>query len=163
VRLETPRLLLRPFEPADLDDFVALHAEPEVTRYITAFDRPTAEERLGKDAEEWRERGHGMFAVLEREHGTFLGRTAVKHWPQFDETEIGWVLRHEAWGNGYATEAARACVDWAFAEFELPYLTAMIAAANLRSIRVAERLDLTPVRKDMLLDDPVVVYTLQRP
>jgi RimJ/RimL family protein N-acetyltransferase len=44
----------------------------------------------------------------------------------------------------------------------VPYLTAMINPANLRSIRVAERLDLTPVRKDMLLDDPVVVYQVQR-
>jgi len=81
-----------------------------------------------------------MLAVFDGESGRFLGRAGLKHWPQFDETELG----------------------WGFTELDVPYLTAMINAANLRSIRVAERLDLTPVRKDMLLDNPAIVYTIQR-
>jgi RimJ/RimL family protein N-acetyltransferase len=163
VRLETRRLLLRPVSiEEDLDEFVALHTDPEVTRFVYRFDRAEAEERLHRNEREWRERGHGMFAVLDGESGRFLGRAGLKHWPQFDETEVGWVLRRDAWGHGYATEAARACIEWGFSDFDVPYLTAMINAANLRSIRVAERLDLTPVRKDMLLDNPVVVYTIRR-
>jgi RimJ/RimL family protein N-acetyltransferase len=158
MRLETRRLLLRPISLDDLDEFLALHADPEVTAFIYAFDRAEAEERLRRDEREWQERGHGMLAVLDRESGRFLGRAGLKHWPQFDETELGWVLGRDAWGHGYATEAVRACIQWGFSELDVPYLTAMIAAANLRSIRVAERLGLTPVRKDMLLDDPVVVY-----
>ena len=162
MRLETRRLLLRPISPDDLDEFVALHGDPEVTAFIYAFDRAEAEERLRRDEREWEERGHGMLAVLDGESGRFLGRAGLKHWPQFDETELGWVLRRDAWGHGYATEAVRACIEWGFTEFDVPYLTAMVNAANLRSIRVAERLGLTPVRKDMLLDNPVVVYAIPR-
>jgi RimJ/RimL family protein N-acetyltransferase len=97
-------------------------------------------------------------AILDGESGRFLGRAGLKHWPQFDETELGWVLRRDAWGHGYATEAAQACIEWGFSEFDLPYMTAMIAPASLRSIRVAERLGLAPQRKALLLDDPMIVY-----
>lgn len=69
----------------------------------------------------------------------------------------------DAWGQGFATEAVHACATWAFAEFDMPYLTAMIAPANTRSIRVAERLGLSPMREDVLLGDPVIVYRLERP
>lgn len=162
MRIETERLLLRPMEPADLDAFVALHAEPEVTRFIRPLDRAAAEERLQRDEREWEERGHGMLAVLDAEDGAFLGRCGLKHWPQFDETELGWALRRIAWGLGYATEAARACIEWGFAALDVPYLTAMINAENARSIKVAERLGLTPLREDELLGDPVVVYSLDR-
>jgi RimJ/RimL family protein N-acetyltransferase len=169
VLLETARLLLRPFGPEDLDDLVALHEDPEVTRYITTLDRAAAEERLRQDADEWRRRGHGMLAILGRPGsaqagtGRFLGRATVKHWPQFDETEVGWTLRRDAWGRGYATEAGRACVDWAFAELDVPYLTAMIAPGNHRSVRVAQRLGFKPMREDVLLGEPVIVHSRARP
>jgi RimJ/RimL family protein N-acetyltransferase len=101
--------------------------------------------------------------VLDRASGRFRGGAGLKHWPQFEETELGWALRRDAWGRGYATEAGRACIEWAFAAFSMPYLTAMVGAANVRSVRVAERLGLTPLRDDVLLGDPVVVYALHRP
>jgi RimJ/RimL family protein N-acetyltransferase len=162
VLLETRRLLLRPIAFDDLDEFVALHADPEVTRFVSRLDRQRAEDRLRRNEEEWRERGHGLLAVLDRGSGEFLGRAAVKYWPQLEETEVGWVLRRDAWGRGYATEAGRACVEWGFSLLEVPYLTAMISAANYRSIRVAERLGFEPIRKDLLLEDPVVVYAIDR-
>ena len=73
------------------------------------------------------------------------------------------MLRRDAWGNGYATEAARACLGWSFAELDVPYLTATINPDNVRSTRVAERLGMTPLREDVPLGDPVVVYSLDRP
>ena len=104
-----------------------------------------------------------MCAILERESGAFIGRCGFKHWPQFGETELGWALRRDAWGKGYATEAGRACIEWGFAELDVPYLTAMIHPRNARSIRVAERLGFEPLREDLLLGDPVTVYALQPP
>jgi RimJ/RimL family protein N-acetyltransferase len=86
----------------------------------------------------------------------------MKYWPQFDETELGWVFRRDAWGHGYATEAARACRDWGFCSLSVPYLTAMIQAANDRSAAVARRLGLSPLRTDVLLGTKVVVYALSR-
>jgi len=162
MRIETERLLLRPMGTGDLDQFVALHADPEVTRFIRPLDRDEAAERLRRDEREWSERRHGLFAVLDRESGNFLGRCGLKFWPQFEETELGWALRRDAWGHGYATEAGRACVEWGFSQLDLPYVTAMIAAGNLRSIRVAERLGFTHLRDDVLLGEPVVVHGLSR-
>ncbi len=84
------------------------------------------------------------------------------HWPRFDETELGWVLRRDAWGRGYATEAAGACFDWGFSALPVPYLTAMIDPSNAASIRVARRLNMAPLRNDRLLQSEVVVYGLSR-
>lgn len=147
---------------ADLDDFVELHDDPQVVRFIRRLGRRQAEERLRDVEREWEQRGHGLFAVLERTSGDFIGRVGLKHWRQFDETEIGWVLRADAWGHGYATEAARACIDWGFSALPDPYLTAMIGPDNSRSVRVARRLNFVPLRNDVLLDTDVVVYALGR-
>jgi RimJ/RimL family protein N-acetyltransferase len=133
-----------------------------VTRFIRPLNRGEAEERLDRDRREWSERGHGLLAILDPRSDSFLGRCGLKYWPQFDETELGWVLRRDAWGEGYATEAASACIEWAFSELDLSYLTAMINADNARSVRVAERLGFTPLRDDVLLGDPVVVHGLDK-
>lgn len=160
--LETERLLLRPLAIADVEEFVALHDDAEVTRFIRPLDRSAAEERLQSIAREWHERGHGMFAVLDRVTGRFLGRAGLRYWRQFDETEVGWVLRRDAWGHGYATEAAQACLNWAFAYLDLPYFTAMIHPENKASIRLAGRLGMSPLRRDVLLGERVVVFSLTR-
>jgi RimJ/RimL family protein N-acetyltransferase len=158
--IETKRLLLRPITLGDVHELVALHDDPEVARFIRRLELPAAEERLRLAEREWLERGHGMFAVLDRLTGRFLGRAGLKHWDHFDETEVGWALHRDVWGRGYATEAARACLDWGIASLEVPYVTAMIHPENEPSIRVAHRLGMSPLRADVLLGDPVVVYTL---
>jgi RimJ/RimL family protein N-acetyltransferase len=162
MHIDTERLYMRPMTMHDLDDLLALHSEPEVSRFMGEVDREEAINRLRRDDREWTEYGHGMFALLASDDGRFLGRITLKHWPQFEENEVGWVLRPEAWGQGYATEAARACAGWGFREFGYPYLTAMIRAENTRSIRVAERLGMTPLREDTLFDVPVVVHSVDR-
>lgn len=131
-----------------------------MTRFVRPLNRAEAEERLRKDEREWDERGHGLLAVCDKSGGDFLGRIGLKHWSQFDETEVGWILRRDAWGQGYATEAGRACVEWGFSELGVPYLTAMIGPGNERSIAVAERLGFSPLREDELLGEPMVVYSL---
>lgn len=147
---------------ADLVEFVQLHDDPEVARFIPRLELPAAIERLRDVEQEWAEHGHGTFAVLARDSGRFLGRVGLKYWPQFDETEVGWVLRRDAWGRGYATEAAEACVNLGFSVLAVPYLTAMIAPDNAASVRVARRLSMGPIRDDVLLDSDVVVYAVHR-
>jgi RimJ/RimL family protein N-acetyltransferase len=161
--IETDRLVLRPLTTADLDEVVELHAMPEVKRTMGAFSRSAARARLERNELEWDERGHGLVAIIERASGRFLGRSGLKYWRQVDETEVGWVLRADFWGHGFATEAGRACLDWGFRDLNVPYLTAMILPDNQRSIHVAERLGMTPLRTDSLMDLPVVVYALERP
>ena len=163
LRIETDRLLLRPLTTADLDEVVEMHAMPEVVRTMGPYDRPAALARLERNEHEWAERGHGLVAIHERASGRFVGRSGLKYWPQFEETEVGWVLRPDVWGQGFATEAGRACIDWGFRALEVPYLTAMIVPDNERSIGVATRLGMDPIRSDMLMDLPVVVYAIKRP
>ena len=163
--IETERLVLRRFAPADVDDLVALQADPEVRHYIQVaqpFGREQATERVQSDAAEWQERGRRMLAIEERAGGRFLGRVTLHDWAQFGETEIGWALRGDARGQGFATEAARAYMIWGFRNLDVAYLTAMIRPDNARSIAVAARLGMTELRTDVLSGRPVVVYSVSR-
>lgn len=162
VVIETERLLLRPLCMGDLDDFVELHAQPEVSRFTATFDRDEAGRRLAQVEREWARLGYGAMAVLHRAEGRYLGRCGLKHWPQFDETEIGWSLRREEWGHGYATEAAREILRWGFETLPVDYITAMIAPDNERSLRVAQRLGFSPLREDVLLGVDVIVHSISR-
>lgn len=158
ISIETERLRLRPVALGDLDEVVRLHEDPEVARFMGTPDRQWLEEWVEGSDGEWAELGYGRMAVLDRDSGAFLGRTGLKRWPQFGETEVGWALQPEARGKGLATEAARAVLEWS-QQFELPYVTAMIRPDNPASIAVAERLGLSPMREDELLGIPVIVYS----
>ncbi|GAA3731965.1 GNAT family N-acetyltransferase [Streptomyces tremellae] len=161
--IETERLVLRPLTRADVEPFVALHADERVSRFVGSYTRERAEERLAGIERQWAERGHGLCAVELREGGAFVGRCGLQYWEQFDETEIGWTFAAEAWGRGYATEAARACLAFAWRELSVPYVTAMIRHGNTPSVRVAERLGLAPRREDELYGHAVTVYAVDRP
>lgn len=158
--IETERLLLRPVEPDDLDELVRLHEDSAVAHYIGTPSREWLAERIGWSREEWAERGHGLLAIVDSSGG-FLGRTGLKYWPQFGETELGWVLQPEARGRGVATEAAGAVLRWGAANFDLPYITAMIRPDNTPSIAVAERLGFSSLREDELLGVEVTVYSIR--
>ena len=163
--IETERLLLRRFASADVDELVALQADREVRRFIQRgqpFGRRQATERVQADATEWQEHGHRMLAIEERVSGRFLGRVTLHDWTHLGETEIGWALRGDARGQGFATEAGRAFASWGFRTLAVPYLTAMIRPDNARSIAVAARLGMTELRTDVLSGTPVVVYSISR-
>lgn len=159
--IQTERLLLRPVEPDDLEELVSLHADPAVARFLGTPSREWLSERIGWSQEEWSERRHGLLAILDRRSGAFLGRTGLKYWPQFEETELGWILQPEARGRGIATEAAGAALRHAFSEHDLPYVTAMIRPDNARSIALAERLGFQVLREDELLGVAVTVYSIR--
>jgi RimJ/RimL family protein N-acetyltransferase len=156
MRIETERLLLRPLEAQDAEDLVALHTTPEVSRFMTVLDRDLALRRISQDCRNWAERGYGLVAILERGSGRFLG------WPQFGEVEVGWAVKPASWGRGVATEAGWACLRWGFETLHVPYLTAMIRPDNARSIRVAERLGMAPLRRDVLNGQEVIIYARSR-
>ncbi|QKW04959.1 GNAT family N-acetyltransferase [Streptomyces sp. NA04227] len=161
--IETERLILRPLGTADADLFVELHADPRVNRFVGAYSRQQALERLALIERQWSERGHGLCAIELRSTGEFVGRSGLQYWEQFDEVELGWTLRAEHWGHGYATEAARACLDWGFATLQEDYFTALIRPGNEPSVKVAERLGFSPRRQDEVMGNAVTVYALDRP
>jgi RimJ/RimL family protein N-acetyltransferase len=162
MRLETERLILRPVGAEDLDDLVRLHADPAVREVFGAADAEEVRGWLARAEAEWADRGHGRLAVLDRVDGSFLGRSGLRRWPEFDEVEVSWALLPEVRGRGLATEAGRASLAWGFELFDDPYLTAMIGPSNAASIAVAERLGMERLREDVLHGDPTVVYAARR-
>jgi RimJ/RimL family protein N-acetyltransferase len=85
-------------------------------------------------------------------------------WPEWKEVEVGYVFERAAWGRGLATEAARALVDWAFANLEVEYVISAIQSENTRSQAVAARLGMDVARRDVTpaTRTPVLVYSIHR-
>jgi RimJ/RimL family protein N-acetyltransferase len=162
VELRTKRLIMRPPGEADLDDLVAFHDDPLVRKVFGPASRDEVAEWVAIARRDWDARGHGRVVLLDPEGGAFLGRSGLRHWPEFDEVEVGWSLIAAARGRGLATEAGRAWLDWGFRELDAPYFTANIAHGNAASTAVAERLGMRPLREDTLLGAPVIVYAARR-
>lgn len=143
--LTTPRLLLRGWSEADAEPFAAMNADPRVMEYFPnplSFDESEALRR--RCMAELEAEGFGPYAVERRSDGAFLGFVGL-HRVKFEAdftpaVEIGWRLRADAWGHGYACEAARAVLDDAFGRLGLARVVAFAAVGNLRSQRVMERI-----------------------
>ncbi len=139
--LETSRLLLRPPLERDLDDWAALMADPVASRFIGGpLERPVAWRGMAAMAGCWTLRGFGMFSVLERASGRWVGRIGPWRPEGWPGPEIGWGLIRECWGRGYATEAAAAAIDWTLAALGWPEFIHVIAPENAASAAVARRL-----------------------
>ena len=153
VLLTTERLLLRRFTTADVDLLLELDSDPAVMRFITGGRSTTRAEIEDEVLPHWlalyeRQPGYGFWAAHERTSGAFVGwfhLRAATGVPA-DEPELGYRLRGEAWGRGYATEGARALVDLAFARNGARRVVAETMAVNTASRRVMEKAGLTLVR-----------------
>ena len=153
VFLQTPRLVLRRFTPADVDDLVRLDADPEVMRFVTG-GTPTAREEIEHEVlpaflDYYRRYpGFGFWAAIEKSTGEFLGWFHFRPRPDAapGEVELGYRLRRSAWGQGYATEGSRALIRKGFTEFGVQRVTAEAMAVNLASRRVMEKAGLSLVR-----------------
>lgn len=143
ITLTTDRLVLRPIEARDADAFAAMNADPAVMEHFTTgpLDRVASDRMLVRMREQHLRDGYGLAAVERTGDGAFLGFTGIhSHYWYPDEVEIGWRLAAHAWGHGYATEAATAWLEHAFAELRLPRLISITTPANTRSIAVMRRL-----------------------
>jgi RimJ/RimL family protein N-acetyltransferase len=113
-RLQTVRLVLREWQTTDADAYAAMTADPEVMRYLGGVkDHEQSWRAMAVHAGHWTLRGYGNWVVERASDGEFLGRVGLWYPEGWLGLEIGWTLARNAWGNGYATEAARAAMDWA--------------------------------------------------
>jgi RimJ/RimL family protein N-acetyltransferase len=165
VTLATTRLLLRMFRDSDLEDYAEMCADAEVMRYLglgKPLSRAEAWRNMAMMVGHWQLRGYGMWAVEERESGALIGRIGCwqpEGWPDF---EIGWMLRRACWGCGYATEGARAALDYAFLRLHRPRVISLIYPENAASIRVAERLGSRLEGTTEVMGCAALVYRLRR-
>jgi RimJ/RimL family protein N-acetyltransferase len=163
--LTTERLVLRPLEERDAEVFCGLLQDPEVVRFIGDGTIPSREDCWRAVAAwlgHWVLRGYGPWAVTDRESGAFMGRVGIHFpygWPQ---PELAYTLGKPFWGRGYATEACRAALDWAFTERDFPELVSLIYPENARSIRVATKLGETLRGESSLHGNPLLLYAITR-
>jgi len=141
--LETERLVMRPWRESDVDPYLELTSDPEAMRYLgfgETMDREGTWRNIALILGHWALRGYGFWAVEEKASGAFLGRVGLwqpEGWPGL---EVGWALLRRCWGKGYASEAARASLDYAFTKLGETHVISLIYPENQRSIRVAERI-----------------------
>jgi RimJ/RimL family protein N-acetyltransferase len=158
--IETERLLLRRPSEDDLPGLIEVHAHPEVERFTGVWGEPEARGWLERVERCWDAHGYGRLVVLEKLTGALLGRSGLQWFDDLGEVELGWTLRREAWGRGYASEAARAGLAWAFRDFGHSYVTSRIEPANERSTNVATRLGMKVIRTDLWAGHPFLVHAL---
>ncbi|HEY2777993.1 MAG TPA: GNAT family N-acetyltransferase [Gaiellaceae bacterium] len=140
--LRTDRLVLRPWREEDRAPFAALNADPVVMEHFpSTMTREASDAFVDFNMATIAERGWGLWAV--EAEGEFIGFVGLNE-PRFRPgVEIGWRLRREAWGHGYATEAAQAVLAFAFEELGLDEVISFTTVANQRSRRVMERIGMT--------------------
>ncbi len=151
--LETDRLLLRAFTPDDGDRLVALDADPKVVQFVTG-GAPTPRDEVVDDIlpaflrYQGSGTGYGFWAAEEKATGAFLGWFHLRpHGGDApDEPELGYRLRREAWGKGYATEGSLALIDRAFGELGARRVYAETMAVHTASRRVMEKAGMELVR-----------------
>lgn len=151
--LSTSRLWLRQWRPSDLEPFAALNADPHVMEFMPGrLSRAESDALVKRSQTEIDLRGFGFWAAELRESGQFIGFVGL-HAASFEAhftpcVEIGWRLARASWSHGYATEAARACLQLAFERLALPEVVAFTVPANTRSRAVMERLGMTHTAGD---------------
>ncbi len=150
--LETERLILRQWQESDLPAFAALNADAEVMAHFPATLSISESDRLAdKLSRQILEQGWGLWALERKSDGAFIGFTGLQNFSDMpflpkgeSAVEIGWRLARSAWGQGLASEAARAATDFAFTRLALTDLYSFTACQNSRSIAVMIRLGMQP-------------------
>lgn len=147
VILTTPRLTLRRFNPGDLDFLASLLGDPEVMRfYPRTLDRSGAMAWMEKSLVRYDRDGHGFWLVCDRESGQPRGQAGVlkQELEGRQIIEVGYMLDKSYWRQGLATEAARACRDWAFRNLPVDAVHSLIRPVNLPSQGVARKNGMSP-------------------
>jgi RimJ/RimL family protein N-acetyltransferase len=166
-RIETPRLVLRPFEDADVEAAFQWMSDPVVMRFMPFGADASIEmtrERIGRYRAHQTAHGFAKWLVVERESGEAIGDAGLMMLPELGWIDLGYRLARHAWGHGYATEAASAWIAFAndarlCAAAEMP-LGAFAHEDNHASLRVLRKIGFREQRRDLVMDIPAIVFEL---
>ena len=169
--LDTPRLLLRLPETSDAEPFMEIlwDAEAVEKKQVTLTEAPgdidLARRNTASLRDHWTSRGYGLWTVVEKANGQIIGCVGLQHWPGWPAVELAWAIHRSRWGHGFATEAARAALEWAWTTTTIDHIVSLINADDARSMRVAtkvgERFERTDV--DPINGESIHVYGIRRP
>ena len=163
--LETARLKLEPFNDSHYEGLRVMDSDPNVMLYITKGIVKTPEETwegIRRVQARWDKYGFSWWAIKEKSSNVIVGAACLQHLANVDGAplEIGWRLVPKHKGKGYATEAAKAIIDFAAKRVKATYLVAVADPENMPSQRVMQRLDMTYKAIEQHYDAPCVVYEL---
>lgn len=177
-RLETERLVVRSWRDEDKEPFAAMSRDADVMAHLGGpVDRPQSDSGVARMMATEAAQGQCFWALERKADGRFIGFCGLRQGGPAgtrvnDELEIGWRLAREAWGQGFAREAAHAVLHWGFAHRDAARITAWTVPANSASwglmirLGMVHRSELDFDHPDFAPDHPLsrhVVYTIQRP
>lgn len=143
--IETHRLILRQWEESDYEPFVQLNMDKDVMEFFpSVLTRDETLAQIERAINHIKEYGFGFFAVERKDNNQFIGFTGLYH-PRFESyftpcVEIGWRLSKANWNQGFATEAARACLQFGFDTLKLSEIYSFTSVNNIRSKNVMEKI-----------------------
>jgi len=147
ITLETTRLQMRPITIADTNALFRLYGDQKVmvSRKIGTLNRAKSDAELELLLNHWHRHGYGIFAVIEKESGQFIGECGLREIARDkDGIEISYGLFPSHWGKGYATEAATAMLDYGFLTLALPKIYGIAKATNTSSLKILSRFGMLP-------------------
>jgi len=171
--LTTERLILRTWRKADAGPYFAMNQDPQVIEHLLGpLTMEQVNEFMATMNDQQDKKGHTLWAVELKENGDFIGFIGLNYtdWPAHftPAVEVGWRLGSQYWGKGYATEGAKAALEYGFNQCGLKEIVSFTVPANVRSIRVMEKIGLKRNVKDdfahprLSLDHPLSQHILYR-
>jgi RimJ/RimL family protein N-acetyltransferase len=163
--LETPRLILSRFTEHDALLILYLNSNPEIVKYV---HEPvlTTEEQARKILVDTilpqYKNNLGRWAIHLKTTNEFIGWCGLKYRPELDEIDLGYRLKKDAWGKGYATEAAKYSLDHGLNYLKLTTITGRAHIENIASIKVLEKIGMQFTRKEVVDNCPVKTYTASK-
>lgn len=164
--IETSRLSLRPFTPADAPRLSAILHEEGILDY---FPDPTppplevTERSIARRLEHWAQYGYGRWAVMPRDTGVLAGWCGMDYATELGCAELTYLLSASVWGRGYATEAARATVRFGFEAAGLERIMSMAHPDNIASNKVIQRCGLRVSGSIVIEETTMLLYSMDRP
>jgi ribosomal-protein-alanine N-acetyltransferase len=163
--LHTPHLTLRPLFPADA---VTLHRIYQHEGVLQYFPNPTPpplekmERFVAFQQAHWEKYGYGNWGIVPEGEANLVGWAGLQFLPETNETEVGYLLDRPFWGKGYATEAARASLQFGFERFDFPEIIALVHPDNAGSLRVAAKCGLQVVERKVYWGLEMVWHRCER-
>lgn len=163
--LETKRLLLRELNPDDAENFYNLNLNPNVIKYTgdSVFKNVSEAKEFLENYQDYKLNGFGRWAVINKSDKEFIGWCGLKYDQNKDETDIGFRFFEEHWNKGFATESAKACLNYGFETLDLKIITGRAMSENIASIKVLQKIGLDFVREfDFDETNKGVIYKIEK-
>lgn len=162
--LETDRLYLRRMTVEDAENAYLLNLDPEVIQYTgdDSFESIEKARFFLTKYDHYEKYDFGRWAVIDKENDAFLGWCGLKFTPELAEYDIGFRFFKKYWNRGYATEAAKACIDLGFNHYNLTTIVGRARKENISSIRVLEKIGLTYLRDFDFDGNNGVIYCIHK-